>query len=386
MRGNGPRRDAIDPPAPGGIADAKVSLTKSVAQLLPAASTFRDKTSCISCHHNGLPSMAAAAARRKGVAVNDELDRKNLDDQHRLLQANDGTRDVRRSGCRRRSADGRLHAARPRGRRPSARRRDGDDDALGHGAADAGRQLARQRPQSAAARIQHHQPHGDGRRRVGGVSAPGPPARHDREPEPCEAVVVVGGSEIRRGTRHAADGARLDRRTAAPHRGGDHCDSGATGSERRVVAVFPNGTRCLRDRPVVVRPARRRRAGRRSRVPQRRRVPARQPVPGRRVAREDPLVPRAGATSRAGSRSAAISGFQPPARAGRRSRSHRPFPIRRDSVTTINAEHAEHTEFLYLITRKSLRALCSGLYVVISSAGPACRTAPRQRGRSAARP
>ena len=71
MRGNGPRREAIAPPAPGGITDAKVSLTRSVAQLLPAASTFRDKTSCISCHHNGLPAMAAAAARRKGIAVNE---------------------------------------------------------------------------------------------------------------------------------------------------------------------------------------------------------------------------------------------------------------------------------------------------------------------------
>ncbi len=81
MRGSGPRGDAIAPPAPGGIADPKVSLTRSVAQLLPAASAFRDKTSCISCHHNGLPSMAAAAARRKGVAVNEALDRKNLDDQ-----------------------------------------------------------------------------------------------------------------------------------------------------------------------------------------------------------------------------------------------------------------------------------------------------------------
>jgi N-acyl-D-amino-acid deacylase len=88
MRGNGPRRDAIPPPEAAGIADAKASLTKSVAQLLPAASTFRDKTSCISCHHNGLPSMAAAAARRKGVAVNEELDRKNLDDQIAFFRRN----------------------------------------------------------------------------------------------------------------------------------------------------------------------------------------------------------------------------------------------------------------------------------------------------------
>jgi ankyrin repeat protein len=87
-RGNGPRREAIAPPAPGGIADPRMSLTKSVAQLLPAASTFRDKTSCISCHHNGLPAMAAAAAKRKGIVVNEALDRKNLDDQLTFFKRN----------------------------------------------------------------------------------------------------------------------------------------------------------------------------------------------------------------------------------------------------------------------------------------------------------
>jgi hypothetical protein len=87
-RGNGPRREAIAPPPPGGIADPKVSLARSVAQLLPAASTFREKTSCISCHHNGLPSMAAAAARRKGVAVDEGLDRKNLDGQLAFFKRN----------------------------------------------------------------------------------------------------------------------------------------------------------------------------------------------------------------------------------------------------------------------------------------------------------
>jgi ankyrin repeat protein len=88
IRGNGPRRDAIPPPEAGGIADPRVSLTKSVGQLLPAASTFRDKTSCISCHHNGLPSMAAAAARRKGIAVDEQLDRKNLEDQVGFFKRN----------------------------------------------------------------------------------------------------------------------------------------------------------------------------------------------------------------------------------------------------------------------------------------------------------
>jgi ankyrin repeat protein len=87
-RGNGPRRQAIAPPAAGGITDPRVSLTRSVAQLLPAASTFRDKTNCISCHHNGLPSMAAATARRKGIAIDEQLDRKVLDDQLGFFKRN----------------------------------------------------------------------------------------------------------------------------------------------------------------------------------------------------------------------------------------------------------------------------------------------------------
>ena len=87
-RGDGPRRQPIAPPAPGGIADPRVSLGKSVAQLLPAASTFRDKTSCISCHHNGLPAMAAAAAKRKGIVVDEPLNRKNLDDQLTFFKRN----------------------------------------------------------------------------------------------------------------------------------------------------------------------------------------------------------------------------------------------------------------------------------------------------------
>ena len=88
VRGSGPRREAIPPPQAGGITDPRISLTKSVGQLLPAASTFRDKTSCISCHHNGLPAMAAAAARRKGIVVDEPLVHKNLDDQVTFFKRN----------------------------------------------------------------------------------------------------------------------------------------------------------------------------------------------------------------------------------------------------------------------------------------------------------
>jgi len=82
VRGTGPRRDEIPPPAAGGITDPRVSLTRSVARLLDVAPRFREQTpnKCISCHHNAMPALAAATVRRKGVVVDETEARKNLDD------------------------------------------------------------------------------------------------------------------------------------------------------------------------------------------------------------------------------------------------------------------------------------------------------------------
>ncbi|PYS12035.1 MAG: hypothetical protein DMG15_15735 [Acidobacteria bacterium] len=79
-RGDGPRQEEIPPPAQGGIRDPRTSLTKSVARLLDAAPGFREKTNCISCHHNSMPALAAATVRKKGIDVDDARARKNLDD------------------------------------------------------------------------------------------------------------------------------------------------------------------------------------------------------------------------------------------------------------------------------------------------------------------
>ena len=197
-RGNGPRREPIAPPAAGGIADPRVSLTKSVAQLLPAASTFRDKTNCISCHHDGLPSMAAATARRKGIAIDEKLDRKLLDDQIGFFKRNAARVMSGRSGRWRRGVDGRLHAAGDGGGGLSGRHGDRDHDALADGPADAGRELARQRPQSPAARIQPHQPHGDGGRRTDAAyPLPGRRSDMDGEPAPGPPVAARGASRRR---------------------------------------------------------------------------------------------------------------------------------------------------------------------------------------------
>ena len=79
-RGRGPRREEIAPPVAGGIADPRVSLTRSLTRLMEVAPKFRDQATCISCHHNTMPALAAAAAKRKGIEVDQVRDRKNLDD------------------------------------------------------------------------------------------------------------------------------------------------------------------------------------------------------------------------------------------------------------------------------------------------------------------
>ncbi len=79
-RGTGPRRDEIAPPAPGGIGDSRVSLSRSVERLLDVAPNFREKATCISCHHNAMPALAAAAARRKGIEIDETRAQRNLDD------------------------------------------------------------------------------------------------------------------------------------------------------------------------------------------------------------------------------------------------------------------------------------------------------------------
>ncbi len=79
-RGDGPRQQEIAPAAKGGIVGPRISMTRSVARLLDAAPGFREKANCISCHHNAMPALAAATAKRKGIDVDLVRARKNLDD------------------------------------------------------------------------------------------------------------------------------------------------------------------------------------------------------------------------------------------------------------------------------------------------------------------
>ncbi len=86
-RGTGPRREEIAPPEKGGIADARVSLQRSVARVLEVAPAFGERATCVSCHHNALPAIAAATARRKGIAVDEMRARANLDHMRQFFSA-----------------------------------------------------------------------------------------------------------------------------------------------------------------------------------------------------------------------------------------------------------------------------------------------------------
>ena len=79
-RGRGPRRDEIAPPPAAGVVDSRMALTRSLARVMEVAPKFRDQAGCISCHHNAMPALAAAAAKRKGIEVDESRARKNVED------------------------------------------------------------------------------------------------------------------------------------------------------------------------------------------------------------------------------------------------------------------------------------------------------------------
>ena len=76
MRGKGPRQETY--PGPEGIADARTSLSRAVSLLLPTAPVVFERGGCATCHSQSLVEQAAAVARAKGVAVNEQLAAQNL--------------------------------------------------------------------------------------------------------------------------------------------------------------------------------------------------------------------------------------------------------------------------------------------------------------------
>jgi ankyrin repeat protein len=77
MRGKGPRQETYPGPEPGGIGDAHTSLSRAVSLLLPTAPAVYKQRGCVTCHSQSLVQQAAALARTKGVAVNEELAAQN---------------------------------------------------------------------------------------------------------------------------------------------------------------------------------------------------------------------------------------------------------------------------------------------------------------------
>jgi ankyrin repeat protein len=77
-RGHGPRQKTYPSPEAGGIADPRISVERAVNLLLPTAPVGFQKRACISCHSQALVAMAAAEARKKGIAVNEEMAQTNL--------------------------------------------------------------------------------------------------------------------------------------------------------------------------------------------------------------------------------------------------------------------------------------------------------------------
>jgi len=78
--GRGPRGGAQPARSGAGIGDPRVSVARSVSLLLKAAPPMFQQRQCYTCHHNTVPAETAALARRKGIAVPEDLARKNLDD------------------------------------------------------------------------------------------------------------------------------------------------------------------------------------------------------------------------------------------------------------------------------------------------------------------
>jgi ankyrin repeat protein len=74
--GSGPRQQTFPPPE--GIPDARTSLSRSIGLLLPSAPVVFQKRACITCHNQSMPQQVAVAARAKGIAVDEELASKNL--------------------------------------------------------------------------------------------------------------------------------------------------------------------------------------------------------------------------------------------------------------------------------------------------------------------
>src|SRR5262249_43614861 len=59
-------------------ADARTSVARSVALMLPSGPAVFQKRACISCHQQTMPAMAAAFTRDRGIPIDEAVAQKNL--------------------------------------------------------------------------------------------------------------------------------------------------------------------------------------------------------------------------------------------------------------------------------------------------------------------
>jgi len=85
-RGNGPRRQDLTTVGRR-AGDPRLSVAQSVSLLLKAAPPMFEQRRCFTCHNNSMPAEAAALARRKGIAIPEDLARKNVDDILAVLRS-----------------------------------------------------------------------------------------------------------------------------------------------------------------------------------------------------------------------------------------------------------------------------------------------------------
>ena len=90
VRVTGPRQEVFPLPESGSIPVSTVAVARNVRLLLESSPPAYDQRGCFTCHNNTLPASAAAAAREKGVSVNEDLVEQAPDDILAILEL--GTR------------------------------------------------------------------------------------------------------------------------------------------------------------------------------------------------------------------------------------------------------------------------------------------------------
>ncbi len=291
-RGHGPRQKTYPSPEAGGIADARTSVERAVNLLLPTAPVGYQKRGCISCHSQALVAMAAAEARKKGIAINEEMARTNL------KQIETSYKSV---------ADLAMQGDQPGGNiitigyvmmALGAEQYPFDKIIAQLIHASAALQLAdgildAQRRFPPAHGRHSGDGYRDGRARPDAVCHAGPKAAGGRE-SPASAALAPGGECAFGGrSRDEAHGSGVDESSPVRRGRGRPPNPRPAGERRRMVPARWNGTGRLRDGNLAVRAAHGRHRPRERSIYQGRSIPSAESISGRLLAGENPVVSHA---------------------------------------------------------------------------------------------